>query len=97
MIPDARARGNERILLWLTADPATAILIRRGRGVGDYLQSECMAIAVSNNGHRPKSAQASTRQNRITQSFMTRNVPDLHKLVRIVRDMQVSIMAERVR
>lgn len=32
---------KERILLWLTADPATAMLIRRGRRVADYLQSEC--------------------------------------------------------
>lgn len=37
---------RESILIVLTADPATAALIRRGRRVADYLQAECRAVTV---------------------------------------------------
>jgi two-component system, OmpR family, sensor histidine kinase KdpD len=37
---------KERILIHITADPATAILIRRGRRVADYLHADCMALFV---------------------------------------------------
>jgi two-component system, OmpR family, sensor histidine kinase KdpD len=36
----------EKILIHLTADPSTAMLIRRGRRVADYLQTECLAVYV---------------------------------------------------
>jgi K+-sensing histidine kinase KdpD len=35
------------------------------------------------------------RQKQVTQIFVTRHAPDLHKLVRLVRDMQVTIVADR--
>jgi two-component system sensor histidine kinase KdpD len=38
--------SNERILLYVTDEPASAALIRRGRRVADFLQAECMAAAV---------------------------------------------------
>jgi len=41
--PDAR---QERILIHVTPDPLSAILIRRGRRVADYLQADCFAVAV---------------------------------------------------
>jgi two-component system, OmpR family, sensor histidine kinase KdpD len=44
--PSAGARP-ERILIHLTADPLTAMLIRRGRRVADYLQAECLAVYVA--------------------------------------------------
>jgi two-component system sensor histidine kinase KdpD len=37
---------KERILIHITADPATAMLIRRGRRVADYLQADCLALFV---------------------------------------------------
>jgi two-component system sensor histidine kinase KdpD len=37
---------KERILLWLTPDPASAMLIRRGNRVADYLHASCTAVAV---------------------------------------------------
>lgn len=37
---------RESILIVLTADPATAALIRRGRRVADYLHAECRAVTV---------------------------------------------------
>ena len=41
--------SNERILIHLTADPSTAMLIRRGRRVADYLGAECLAVYVASN------------------------------------------------
>ncbi len=38
--------NNHKILLLVTADPNTAILIRRAKRVGDFLGAECFAVAV---------------------------------------------------
>jgi two-component system sensor histidine kinase KdpD len=38
---------EERILICLTARPASAMLIRRGKRVADYLQGECIAVYVA--------------------------------------------------
>lgn len=37
---------KERILIHITAAPSTAMLIRRGRRVADYLQADCLALFV---------------------------------------------------
>jgi two-component system, OmpR family, sensor histidine kinase KdpD len=37
---------KERILIHITADPSSAILLRRGRRVADYLHADCMALFV---------------------------------------------------
>jgi two-component system sensor histidine kinase KdpD len=46
----APARGpdqkEERVLIHITADPSTAMLIRRGRRVADYLRAGCFAVYV---------------------------------------------------
>jgi two-component system sensor histidine kinase KdpD len=39
-------RPSERLVLHITSDPAAAALIRRGRRVADYLQADCIAVAV---------------------------------------------------
>ena len=124
VLPKPGSRGHERILLWLTADPATAVLIRRGRRVADYLQADCMAVGCSTARDAPdaraglerhlnfarnmrieasmmdaadpaQSVADYARQKQVTQIFVTRHAPDLHKLVRLVRDMQVTIVADR--
>jgi two-component system, OmpR family, sensor histidine kinase KdpD len=41
--PDAL---NDRILVYVTEHPSTAMLIRRGRRVADYLQADCFAVFV---------------------------------------------------
>ncbi len=38
---------QDRILIYVTDDPSTALLIRRGRRVADYLHADCFAVAVS--------------------------------------------------
>jgi two-component system sensor histidine kinase KdpD len=51
-ISEARPGGGtnnqpkERILIHITADPSTAMLIRRGRRVADYLHADCTALFV---------------------------------------------------
>ena len=37
---------KERILIHVTADPSSAMLIRRGRRVADYLHADCIALFV---------------------------------------------------
>jgi two-component system, OmpR family, sensor histidine kinase KdpD len=47
---DQRLIRNHKILLLVTADPNTAMLIRRAKRVGDFLGAECFAIAVHSSG-----------------------------------------------
>jgi len=46
---------RDRILIYVTADPSTAMLIRRGRRMADYLGADCFAVSVSprQDGRRP--------------------------------------------
>ena len=43
-------RGADRILILVTPDPSSAMLIRRGKRVADYLHADCFAVAVSRDG-----------------------------------------------
>lgn len=51
---DERIRGQKRkhrkILVLVTADPKTAMVIRRARRVSDFLGAECFAVAVQPSG-----------------------------------------------
>lgn len=47
--PSGRGPSNERILIHVTSDPSTAMLIRRGKRVADYLHADCFAVAVEAN------------------------------------------------
>src|ERR1700676_4608120 len=38
---------RDRILIYVPADPSTAMLIRRGRRMADYLGADCFAVSVS--------------------------------------------------
>jgi len=44
----APAPVNDRILVYVAEHPSTALLIRRGRRVADYLQADCFAVFVHN-------------------------------------------------
>jgi len=45
--PESPLRSSERILICLTGRPSSAVLIRRGKRVADYLQADCLAIHVA--------------------------------------------------
>ncbi len=47
---EAAARSSDRVLILITPDPSSAMLIRRGKRVADYLQADCFAVAVSRDG-----------------------------------------------
>ncbi len=42
---------TERILICLTGRPSSAILIRRGKRVADYIHADCLAVHVGDNPH----------------------------------------------
>ena len=44
------ARKQHKILVLVTADPGSAMLIRRAKRVGDFLDAECFAVAVQRTG-----------------------------------------------
>jgi two-component system sensor histidine kinase KdpD len=132
--------SGDRILIYVTADPSTAMLIRRGRRVADYLHADCFAVAIHADPdlHRMPSAHREAlekhlnfarnlhietrllqgdnpaetlvdfaRLHQITQIFLARSqqgprVPVVshslvQQVVRLARDMQVTIVAERRR
>ncbi len=41
-----RKAVRDRLLIYVTADPSTAMLIRRGRRMADYLSADCFAVSV---------------------------------------------------
>src|SRR5215469_5988773 len=43
---DHRVQKQQKILVYLTADPKTAMATRRARRVSDFLDAECFAVAV---------------------------------------------------
>jgi two-component system sensor histidine kinase KdpD len=49
--PDQKQARQHKILLLVTSDPKTAILIRRAKRVSDFLESECFAVAVLPSGN----------------------------------------------
>jgi two-component system sensor histidine kinase KdpD len=46
-LANREARTTERILIHVTSDPSTAMLIRRGKRVADYLHADCLAVAIN--------------------------------------------------
>jgi two-component system sensor histidine kinase KdpD len=120
--------SNEQILLWLTPDPTSAVLVRRGHRIADYLHAPCIAVAIGRDdkfsdlsaasrlaldrhltfarnlhievatvyGADPAKTLADfARQRGITQILVARNSPDISKLVHLVHDMQITIVASR--
>jgi two-component system sensor histidine kinase KdpD len=45
--PASQKLVRDRILIYLTPDPSTSMLIRRGRRRADYLGADCFAVSVS--------------------------------------------------
>jgi len=45
-VTDEPPRSSDRILILVTPEPSTAMLIRRGKRVADYLHADCFAVAV---------------------------------------------------
>ncbi|HTQ53743.1 MAG TPA: sensor histidine kinase KdpD [Bryobacteraceae bacterium] len=125
---------HDRILICLTGRPSTAVLIRRGKRVADYLHAECLAVHVQRNGrsdhnealekhlsfarnlhidtHVLRGADVArtivdfARERNITQIFMGRTgsarwygvvKSTVHRVVRLARDREITVVAERLR
>jgi two-component system, OmpR family, sensor histidine kinase KdpD len=50
--PSSQKEIRDRLLVFVTADPSTAMLIRRGRRMADYLGADCFAVSVSSRRDR---------------------------------------------
>jgi two-component system sensor histidine kinase KdpD len=72
-VSDARPSGmthnqpKERILIHITADPSTAMLIRRGRRVADYLRADCTALFVH---HTPQLSQLPAEERQAVEKHL---------------------------
>ncbi|HEV2447849.1 MAG TPA: histidine kinase [Candidatus Sulfopaludibacter sp.] len=55
-VPPRPAR-RERVLVCLTGSPSSAMLIRRGKRVADYLQADCLAIHVARDSESREAAE----------------------------------------
>jgi len=55
-MPNSEKERRDRILIYITSVPSTAMLIRRGRRMADYLDADCFAVCVS--PHEPSNGQA---------------------------------------
>ena len=56
--PDQKRIKQHKILLLVTADPKTAMLIRRARRISDFLGAECFAVAVQPAGDSRSASEA---------------------------------------
>jgi two-component system, OmpR family, sensor histidine kinase KdpD len=54
---------RDRILVYVTADPTTAMLIRRTRRMADYLDADCFAVAVTRAGQASASVELQNHLN----------------------------------
>jgi two-component system, OmpR family, sensor histidine kinase KdpD len=45
--PLEHVQAHDRLLLIITPEPSSAVLIRRGRRMADYLRADCLAVCVS--------------------------------------------------
>jgi two-component system, OmpR family, sensor histidine kinase KdpD len=72
-ISEARSSGTadnhpkERILIHIIADPSTAMLIRRGRRVADYLRADCTALFVH---HTPELSQLPAEERQAVEKHL---------------------------
>ncbi len=127
---------HDRILICLTERPSTAVLIRRGKRVADYLQADCLAVHVQRGTGRAKGSSGAldkhlsfarnlhiethvlrgkdvartivefARVQNITQIFLGRAGAKgfwggvgstVHRVVRLARDREITVVAERFR
>jgi two-component system sensor histidine kinase KdpD len=133
--PPAR---RERILVCLTGRPSTAVLIRRGKRVADYLHADCLAVHVQRGSSRggpeghsdalekhlcfarnlhiethvlqgkdvARTIVDFAREHNITQIYLGRaggppwfsaRRSTAHRVVRLARDREITVVAERLR
>jgi len=73
-------RNEQRILVYVTPDPKTAMVIRRARRVSDFLGAECFAVAVQPPGSSDPSENSSRRAIETHLNFARNLHLDAHML-----------------
>jgi two-component system sensor histidine kinase KdpD len=133
---DESPARHERLLICLTERPSSAVLIRRGKRVADYLHADCLAVHVERDFGRSGCRSGAlekhltfarnlhiethvlqgkdvartivdfAREKNITQIFLGRTGAKslwagvwskVHRIVRLARDREITIVAERLR
>jgi len=67
----------ERILIWMTPDPSTAMLIRRGKRVSDFLNADCLAVYI--------------RKDESESSLSADQKSSIKKLLSFARDLHIAV------
>ncbi|MGH9716122.1 MAG: histidine kinase [Candidatus Acidiferrales bacterium] len=52
---------RDRILIYVKAEPSSAVLIRRGRRMADYLNADCFAVCVLSQSRQPSASEDEDR------------------------------------
>ena len=65
----SQQRKHHKVLVLVTADPKTAMVIRRARRVSDFLGADCFAVAVQPSGDLSGAARARARGDREAPEF----------------------------
>ncbi len=87
--------------IFVARDAAMSDLSAEDRGAMERHLNFCRNLHIPSefvqSSEPAKAVAAWAREHAITQVFVTRAAPEVSKLVHLVRDMQVTIVAERVR
>jgi len=93
-------RRGRRVADYL-GSPCTAVYGNKDAAAMEPYLNFCRNLRIEAKGipcaDPPREVTAYARENGITQVFVTRHAPRLSELVNLARDMQVTIVAERVR
>ena len=93
-------RRGRRIADYL-GSPCTAVYSEKDAAALEPYLNFCRNLRIQaksiDGDEPPKAVAAYAREQGITQVFATRYAPDVNKFVNLTRDMQVTIVAERVR
>jgi two-component system sensor histidine kinase KdpD len=85
-VTDELPRSVDRILILVTADPSSAMLIRRGKRVADYLHADCFAVAV----HMPQNGRDGNSPERDATERHLNFARNLHIEARVLEGQDVA-------
>ena len=77
LVSSAPVMKAERILIWLIPHPSTAMLIRRGKRVADFLNADCLAVYIQKD---PEEADLNPEQK-----------ASIRKLLSFARDLHIAV------
>ena len=93
-------RRGRRVADYLNCS-CMAVYLKKDSAALDFYLNICRNLRIEaqpvEGDEAARAVAAYARQNGVTQIFVTRHAPEVSQLVNLVRDMQVTVIAERVR